>query len=65
MALLRVIGGKDYAQRLKYQLLASIALLLVGVVGLVCYFVLVPGSTLTDLVRGFYIGAVLGIMAGA
>lgn len=65
MALLKLIGGKDYTQRLKNQLLASIALLLVGVVGLVCYFVLVPGSTLSDFAQGFYIGAVLGVIAGA
>ncbi len=65
MALIRLFGGKDYTQRLKHQLLASVGLLLVGAVGLVCYFWLVPGSGLTDCAQGFYIGAVLGITAGA
>ncbi len=65
MALIRLFGGKDYTQRLKHQLLASVGLLLVGAVGLVCYFWLVPGSGLTDFAQGFYIGAVLGITAGA
>ncbi len=65
MALIRLFGGKDYTQRLKHQLLASVGLLLVGAVGLVCYFWLVPDSELTDFAQGFYIGAVLGITAGA
>lgn len=65
MALIKMFGGKDYIQRLKNQLLASIGLLLVGAVGIVCYFWLVPGSGLTDFAQGFYIGAVLGITAGA
>lgn len=65
MALIRLFGGKDYLQRLKHQLLASVALLLVGVVGVVCYFVVVPGSGLTDFAQGFYIGGASGITAGA
>ncbi len=65
MALIKLIGGKDYTQRLKHQLLASVGLLLVGAVGLVCYFWLVPDSGLADFSRGFYLGAVLGITAAA
>lgn len=65
MALIKMFGGKDYVQRLKHQLMASVGLLLVGAVGLVCYFWLVPDSGLTDFAQGFYIGAVLGITAGA
>ncbi len=65
MALLKLIGGKDYTQRLKNQLLASVALLLVGVVGVVCYLILVPTSGLSDFAQGFYIGGALGITAGA
>lgn len=65
MALIRLFGGKDYLQRLKHQLLASVALLLVGVVGVVCYFVVVPDSGLTDFAQGFYIGGASGITAGA
>lgn len=65
MALIRMIGGKDYTQRLKRQGLAAVGLLLVGVVGVVCYFTLVPGSGLADFARGFYIGGASGITAGA
>lgn len=65
MALIKLIGGKDYTQRLKNQLLAAVGLLLVGVVGIVCYFVLVPASGLSDFARGFYIGGALGVTAGA
>lgn len=65
MALIKMIGGKDYTQQLKNQRLASIGLLLVGIVGIVCYFTLVPGSDLEDFTRGFYIGGATGITAGA
>ncbi len=65
MALIKLIGGKDYTQRLKHQLLASVGLLLVGAVGLVCYFWLVPKGALEDFAEGFYLGAVLGITASA
>lgn len=65
MALIKMIGGKDYTQQLKNQRLASIGLLLVGLVGIVCYFTLVPGSALEDFTKGFYIGGASGITAGA
>lgn len=65
MALIKLIGGKDYTQRLKNQRLAAVGLLLVGLVGIVCYFTLVPGSGLSDFARGFYIGGASGITAGA
>lgn len=65
MALIRMIGGKDYTQRLKNQRLAAAGLLTIGMVGIVCYFVLVPGSGLPDFARGFYIGGAAGITAGA
>lgn len=33
--------------------------------GFACYFLLVPGSTLSDYAQGFYLGAASGITAGA
>lgn len=36
-----------------------------GLVGFACYFLLVPGSTLSDYAQGFYLGAASGITAGA
>lgn len=65
MALIKMIVGKDYTQQLKNQRLVSVGLLLVGIVGIVCYFTLVPGSTLEDFTKGFYIGGASGITAGA
>lgn len=65
MALIKLIGGEDYTRRLKNQRLAAVGLLLVGLVGIVCYFVLVPQSGLADFARGFYIGGASGITAGA
>lgn len=65
MALIKMIGGKDYTQQLKNQRLASVGLFLVGIVGIVCYFTLVPGSGLEDFAKGFYIGGASGITAGA
>lgn len=65
MALIKLIGGKDYTRQLKNQRLVAMGLLLVGIVGIVCYFILVPGSGLADFVQGFYIGGAGGITAGA
>lgn len=65
MALIKMIGGKDYVQQLKNQRLASVGLLLVGIVGIIGYFTLVPDSGLKDFVQGFYLGGASGITAGA
>lgn len=65
MALIKMIGGRDYVQRLKNQLLAAVGLLVVGVVGIVCYFTLVPDSGLSDFAQGFYIGGASGVTAAA
>lgn len=65
MALIKMIGGKDYTQQLKNQRLASIGLLLVGIVGIIGYFTLVPGSGLEEFAKGFYIGGASGITLGA
>ena len=55
----------DYEKSLKQRRLYFLAMLLVGVVGFVCYFLLVPGSSLSDHAQGFYLGAATGITAGA
>jgi len=56
---------KDFEKTLKLRRLAAAGLLGVGLVGLACYFLLVPGSGLSDYVQGFYLGAASGITAGA
>ena len=51
----------DYALTLRIRRILCAALLLVGLVGITCYFLLVSGSTLPDFARGFYLGAASGI----
>lgn len=58
-------NGGDYERSLKQRRWAAIALLAVGLVGVVCYFLLVPDSGLPDFAQGFYLGAATGITAGA
>lgn len=50
---------------LKQRRWVAAALLAVGLVGLACYVLLVPGSTLPEFAQGFYLGAASGITAGA
>ena len=58
-------GGGDYEKSLKQRRWAAIGLLAVGLVGVACYFLLVPDSDLSDYARGFYLGAASGITIGA
>ena len=55
----------DYEKSLRQRRLAAVGMLCVGLVGLACYFWLVPGSGLSDYAQGFYLGAATGITAGA
>lgn len=55
----------DYEKALKNRRLASLALLGLGLVGLACYFFLVPGRGLNDYAQGFYLGASSGITIAA
>ena len=57
--------GGDYEHTLRMRRSLAAALLLVGLVGFACYFLLVPGSALPDFAQGFYLGAASGITAGA
>ena len=57
--------GSDYEKSLKQRRLCFLAMLCVGLVGFVCYFLLVPGSHLSAYSQGFYLGAATGIVAGA
>ncbi len=57
--------SEDYEKSLRQRRLAALAFLGVGLVGFACYFLLVPGSTLSDYAQGFYLGAASGITAGA
>ncbi len=57
-------GGGDYEKSLKQRRWAAAGMLAVGLVGLACYFLLLPDSGLPDFVRGFYMGAASGLCAG-
>ena len=57
--------GDNYQKSLKRRRACSIAILCVGLIGFACYFLLVPGSALSDFAQGFYLGAASGITAGA
>ena len=56
---------KDYDASLRRRRIIAAALLLVGLVGTVCYFLLVSHSALPDFAQGFYLGASSGINLGA
>ena len=58
-------GSGDYSKSLRQRRWAAIGLLMIGLVGFVCYFLLVPDSPLTQYAQGFYLGAASGITAGA
>ena len=58
-------GGGDYKKSLKQRRWAAIGMLVIGLVGFVCYFLLVPDSHLSEHAQGFYLGAASGISAGA
>lgn len=55
----------DYERSLRIRRILCAALLLVGLVGIACYFPLVSGSSLPDFARSFYQGAASGITACA
>ena len=64
--LMRLFGNSDYDRSLRRRRLLALALLAVGITGIVCYFLLVHDSEiLSDRVRGFYLGAATGICLGA
>lgn len=57
--------SKNYEKSLRYRRLWAVGMLIVGLVGFACYFLLVPDSNLPDYAQGFYLGAASGITTGA
>lgn len=60
-----LLSTENFEKSLRRRRLAALALLGVGIVGLACWFSLVPESSLSDYAQGFYLGAASGISAGA
>lgn len=60
-----ITNGENYEKSLKQRRIMAAALLGVGLVGFICYFLLVPGSSLAEYAQGFYLVAATGITAVA
>ena len=65
MLLKWLICQPDFNRVLKLRRRIALALLAVGITGLACYCLLVPGSALGDYARGFYLGAAAGLTAAS
>lgn len=63
MLIKMLTSGGNYEKSLKRRRAYSIAAVCVGLIGFVCYFLLVPDSALSDYAQGFYLGAASGITA--
>ena len=64
--LMHLYEPSDYERSLRRRRLLGFGLMAVGIVGIVCYFLLIDGSdVLSDYARGFYLGAASGISIGS
>ena len=54
--------SNDYEKTVRFQTRLFSGTLLVGIVGLMCYFSLVKGSSLPDFSQGLYLGVSTGLM---
>ena len=65
MLIHQLCGASNYETTLKRRQLILTGMLCVGLIGIACYFLLVPGSSLPDFVQGFYLGGGSGITVAA
>ncbi len=64
--LARMFCSPDFNKALRRRRILAFCLLALGILGVVCYFLLVDGSdTLPDFAKGFYLGASSGICLGS
>ena len=64
--LMHLFEPSDFERSLRRRRLMGFGLLAVGLIGIVCYFLLIDGSdTLSDYARGFYLGGASGISIGS
>lgn len=50
----------NFEKTLKLRRLMALGFLALGVIGIGCYFLLIPGSGLPEFAQGFYLGAASG-----
>ncbi len=65
MLIKNLLSDPDYGRSLRRRLWLGAGFLLVGIVGFVCWFLVVPDSALDDHARSFYLGAASGITLAA
>lgn len=58
-------ANDDYEKSLKVRRLVFLGMLLVGLVGMICYVLLVKDSDLPAFIQGFYSGAAGGLSGAA
>lgn len=64
--LMHIFDTSDFERSLRRRRWVDFGLLAVGLVGILCYFLLIDGSgALPDFARGFYLGGASGICLGA
>lgn len=64
--LMHLFEPSDFERSLRRRRLMGFGLLAVGLIGILCYFLLIDGSdVLSDYARGFYLGAASGISLGS
>ena len=64
--LMRIFDTSDYDRSLRRRRLAGFGLLAVGIIGELCYLLLIHDSeTFPEFARGFYLGGASGISLGA
>jgi len=64
--LMHIFDTSDFERSLRRRRWVGFGLLAVGLVGILCYFLLIDGSdVLPDFARGFYLGGASGICIGS
>ena len=64
MLINKITCSQDYDKSLQLRCLYFSAMVLIGLLGFLCYGLFVPNSSLSDHAQGFYLGAATGIFAG-
>ena len=63
MLINKITQSNDYDRSLKLRCAYFGAMVVIGLIGFICYGLFVPNSSLSDHAQGFYLGAATGIFA--